>query len=540
MTRLYPYSLLPVLSVAALLFFTAVLRGRRALGLTMYCLAIALWSGMLALIWIPSLAIVGERFAAIGSLIAATYLHAAYDVMRQRSYRLVWLAYATAIVLTLAGVFRPGLLYGPMAQTRGPLFWPAMGLAIFAAIIPLAQLHRAYRVAPPADRGSLRRLGFAGALCYLGGMGNAVLLAHGSAVPWGMLLVLASLLVLANVIVEYEPPAERKLLERSLLYSAVAAFLSAGFLFGVMSLMSGSDPLLTQYRVGALFLLFLAALAFEPIRQQLQEAIARIMVKGRAPAAHVARALERQEEIAEHARRLAEIGALTSAVAHEVRNPLGVLSAHLKLLARNGTEPETVADMQEQIDRAARFVEDLLTYGRPRPLELRLIDAVPLLELAVSTAKTGLGLDTKDVEVEVATKEEILIEADQAQLSQLLVILLDNAFLAVLDAPTKKIRVSASASGDSVGIAIEDSGKGVPLELRDRLFEPFVTSRKREGKRPGTGLGLAIARGIAERHHGTISADRSDSLGGARFVVSVPKVQPVLATTESIAERTRT
>jgi signal transduction histidine kinase len=532
MTFLYPYSLLPVLSVAALLFFTAVRRGRRAAGLTMYCLSIALWSGMLALIWIPSLAIVGERFAAIGSLIAATYLHAAYDVMRQRSYRLVWLAYAAALLLTLAGVLRPGLLYGPMAQTRGPFFWPAMALAVMAAVIPLRQLYRAYRVAPPADRGSLRRLGFAGALCYLGGMGNAVLLAHGRALPWGMLLVLASLLVLANVIVEYEPPAERKLLERSLLYSAVAAFLSAGFLFGVMSLMSGTDPLLTQFRIGALFLLFLAALAFEPIRQQLQEAIAKFVVKGRAPAAHVARALERQEEIAEHSRRLAEIGALTSAVAHEVRNPLGVLSAHLKLLARSGTAPENVADMQEQIDRAARFVEDLLTYGRPRPLELRLLDAVPLLELAVSTARNGLGLDARHVEVEVVRgNDEILIEADQAQLSQLLVILLDNAFLAVLDAEHKKIRVGATIANDRVALAIEDSGRGVPPEVEDRLFEPFVTSRKREGPRPGTGLGLAIARGIAERHHATITADRSESLGGARFVLSLPKVQPVLATT---------
>jgi hypothetical protein len=64
MSFLYPYSLLPVLSVGTLLFFTAVRQGRRALGLTMYCLSIMLWSGMLALIWIPKLAIIGERFAA--------------------------------------------------------------------------------------------------------------------------------------------------------------------------------------------------------------------------------------------------------------------------------------------------------------------------------------------------------------------------------------------------------------------------------------------------------------------------------------------
>ncbi len=529
---LYPYSLLPVLSVGALLFFTAIRRGARTLGLALYCLSIVLWSGMLALIWVPSLATIGERFAAIGSLIAATFLHAAYDVMRQRSRRLVWLAYAAAAVLTLAGVLRPGLLYGPMAMTRGPLFWPAMGLAVVAAVIPLLQLYRAYLTAPPADRGPLRRLGLAGALCYVGGMGNAILLSHGHALPWGMLLVLASLLILANVIREYEPPAERKLLERSLLYSAVAAFVSAGFLFGVMSLMTGTDPLLAQYRIGALFLVFLAALAFEPIRQQLQELIARTMIRDRAPAAHVARALERQEVIAEQAQRLAEIGALASAVAHEVRNPLGVLSAHLKLLARAGTAAEAVADMQEQIDRAARFIEDLLSYGRPRPLELRLIDAMPTIQLALSTARRGLGFDADDVDATVAGGEALLLEADQAQISQALVILLDNAFLAVAGAPDKKIRISTSVTAERIGIAVEDSGDGIPAEVQDRLFEPFVTSRKREGPRPGTGLGLAIARGIVERHHGAISADRSEALGGARFVLSLPKVQPVLATAD--------
>jgi signal transduction histidine kinase len=533
MSFLYPYSLLPVLSVATLLFFTSVRQGRRALGLALYCLSIMLWSGMLALIWIPSLALIGERFAAIGSLISATYLHAAYDVMRLRSHRLVWFAYACAVMLTLAGVFSPGLLYGPMAQTRGPFFWPAMGLAIMAAMVPLAQLYRAYRIAPPADRGSLRRLGLAGALCYAGGMGNAVLLAHGRPLPWGMLLVLASLLVLANVMREYEPPAEKKLLERSLLYSAVAAFLSAGFLFGVMWLLGGTDPLLTQFRLGALLLLFLAALAFEPIRMQLQELIAGSVVKDRAPAAHVARALERQEEIAEHAQRLAEIGALASAVAHEVRNPLGVLSAHLKLLARSGTAKDTVADMQEQIDRAARFIDDLLTYGRPRALELRLLDVVATVQLALSTARQGLGFDAGDVATEVIPEApELLIEADQAQLSQVLVILLDNAFLAVAGASEKRIHVHATASGDRVEIAIEDSGTGVPPEIVERLFQPFVTSRKREGPRPGTGLGLAIARGIVERHHGSITAARSQSLGGACFRLSLPKVQPVLASTD--------
>ena len=83
-----------------------------------------------------------------------------------------------------------------------------------------------------------------------------------------------------------------RLLERSLLYSALAAVLSAGFLFGVLTLMAGTgQPFLTEYRLGALFLLVLAALAFEPVRQQLQEWLGRRLLKGRAAASELAEAM---------------------------------------------------------------------------------------------------------------------------------------------------------------------------------------------------------------------------------------------------------
>lgn len=75
---------------------------------------------------------------------------------------------------------------------------------------------------------------------------------------------------------------------------------------------------------------------------------------------------------------------------------------------------------------------------------------------------------------------------------------------------------------------VEDNGPGIAPELLPRLFQPFVTGRKREGPRPGTGLGLAIARGIVERHGGRITAGRAES-GGARFEVELPRAQTVMA-----------
>ena len=295
MGALYPYSLIPVLSVSTLLFFTAVRRGLRSPGLALYCLAVAVWSATLMMIWIPGWATIGERGAAIGAFVAATYLHAAYDATRQRSYRLVFIAYATAAGLTLAGILQPGLLYGTRAMIRGPLFWPGMALAIVAATIPLVALAQAYRMTPAPDRAPLRWLFLSGVLSYGGGLANAVLLSAARPSPFPMLGVLASLFLIANVIRALEPFDERRVLERSLLYAAVAAFLSAGFLFGVMQLVALSpQAAIGQYRLGAFFLLCMAALAFEPLRQHLQEVLTRSISPDRASATALSKASPRR------------------------------------------------------------------------------------------------------------------------------------------------------------------------------------------------------------------------------------------------------
>src|SRR5204863_2614607 len=113
------------------------------------------------------------------------------------------------------------------------------------------------------------------------------------------------------------------------------------------------------------------------------------------------------------------------------------------------------------------------------------------------------------------------------QLMQVLIILLDNALLALADAPKKTLRVRSAADGDAVRLLIEDSGPGSAKEVEARLFQPSVTNRPREASRAGTGLGLAIAKSIVERHHGKITAGKS-SLGGAELEVILPKVQPVV------------
>ncbi|MFW5967709.1 MAG: sensor histidine kinase [Persicimonas sp.] len=533
MSPLYAYSLVPVLCVALLLFFTAALRADDSRGLAAYCLATAVWALSLLFIFIEPLAWLGRHLAASGAFVVAAYLHAAYEFTERRSYRLVWFAYAAAAVFTAVGAIFPGVLYDPVNLSAGPYFWETMALAMGAASVPMIALGATYRrESDPQRRRQVAGLLLAGLLGYAGAWTNAVLLAYGEARPWGLWGVLASLFVLAGVVRMRLRATERRVMERSLSYGAMTAFLSAGFLFGVVTLMSESgEPLIGDYRLGALFLAAMAALAFEPLRQHLQEVIGRRVFTDQAATTDLAEALADREKEADQAKRLAELGTFTSAIAHEVRNPLGVLSACLKVVERaDDVDEETVAEMRDQIERASDFLDELLAYGRPRELELRTFALSDVLELAYTSARRGLDGVAEDVELELDLADgPVVIEADQSQLTQVFVILFENALLALDDHQGAAIRVGARQDEQRVVIELEDDGPGLPEELEGRLFEPFVTGRKRDGPKTGTGLGLAIARRIVERHDGAIEAGASDELGGARFRIELPLYQNVLA-----------
>lgn len=380
----------------------------------------------------------------------------------------------------------------------------------------------------------------AGVICYIGAWTNALLLSRGHALPYGLLLVLASLLVIAKIIAHFQPALDRRLLDRSLLFSSLMALLWSAYLFGLLSVIDlQASSLLGQYRLGALFLLAMAALAFEPLRLHIQQRLGGwLFGQQRLHAEQLAHALSEQEQRADHLARQAELGAFTSAIAHEVRNPLGVLQAHMKLLELDGVDEDTLEPMRAQIARASHFLDELLSYGRPRALSVRAVELDALLELARSSALMGRDAlaPSVNVDIEYDPLAPKTLEADQAQLLDLWIILIDNAILATLHVPEPHIVIRIAPSPPMMTMTIEDSGAGIPAEILERLFEPFVTSRPRSTQTKGTGLGLAIAQGIARRHGGQLRADQSSRFGGARFTLTLPITQPLLVTATSAAD----
>ncbi|WP_437277594.1 ATP-binding protein [Sorangium sp. So ce375] len=232
-----------------------------------------------------------------------------------------------------------------------------------------------------------------------------------------------------------------------------------------------------------------------------------------------------------NAERLAAIGKMAAHVTHEIRNPLSSIGLNLELLeeevarASAADTPDAelrpvmkesaqlVTAIRAEVDRLSRIAEQYLSVARrPRPrLEPeRVDDLVQELVAFVRPELDRAGVAVR-VEVEDAGPEILL---DESQIRQALLNLLRNAREAMPKGG--EIVVSVSFSSGAATIAVDDTGPGVPEELRASIFDPFFTTKQR-----GTGLGLAVTRDIIEAHGGTISCEPREA-GGTRFRIALP------------------
>jgi signal transduction histidine kinase len=228
------------------------------------------------------------------------------------------------------------------------------------------------------------------------------------------------------------------------------------------------------------------------------------------------RALERAREGQIRAERLATIGQLSAMVAHEVRNPLGILRGQLELTReRTSTQEDRsrLDDMLEEVHRINGVTEEFLSLARDTPLDLSPCDLSGLIE-EVSRAARSMPI-ARDAVIETAvTGGPLNLQADREKLRRVLLNLILNAIQAA-GGPVR-IRIEARRELSGVKVRVSDDGPGVPRELAQTLFEPFVGARS-----GGSGLGLAVARQIILRHGGKIGLEESHG-SGATFLISLP------------------
>jgi signal transduction histidine kinase len=221
--------------------------------------------------------------------------------------------------------------------------------------------------------------------------------------------------------------------------------------------------------------------------------------------------------------RLAALGELSASIAHEVRNPLGVIFNSVgslrRLLNLQGDAALLLDIVSEEADRLNRMVSDLLDYSRPAQPALQPVPLQPLFEEAIASARQQAGPGAEGVAAIVRVAEDATtVRADARLLRQALVNLFLNALQATM--PQKgRLEVRASrgmADGPPYAeIVVQDSGPGIPADVIEKIFQPFFTT-----KATGTGLGLAVVRRIVEGHGGSIEVGRISP--GAEFRLRLP------------------
>jgi signal transduction histidine kinase len=212
---------------------------------------------------------------------------------------------------------------------------------------------------------------------------------------------------------------------------------------------------------------------------------------------------------------------------HELRTPAAIIRASAEVLQREGhvdaAGAPLAADIVEESARLGRLVAELLTLASADARGLALQrERLDLAALAGDTVRATSALAAEhDVRLTVAAPAAVLIDGDRDRLTQLLVVLLDNA---IGHSPSgAAVEVNVEARGSSAVLAVRDHGPGVPEADRARIFEPFMRSAAaRQRGAGGSGLGLAIARSIAVAHGGQIDVEDAAG-GGARFVMTLAR-----------------
>jgi two-component system NtrC family sensor kinase len=223
--------------------------------------------------------------------------------------------------------------------------------------------------------------------------------------------------------------------------------------------------------------------------------------------------------------KLAAIGKLSAGVAHEILNPLNILSMRLQILEMmeplSGDGMEALKICKVQIERIVKITRGMSQFSRITTRHRDLWNLNHIIEYIINLSRPRLKLE--DVRVNLDMYSDMpSIQVDKFRIEQVILNLLNNAIDAMNGKSAKILNVTTtvdSRGGREIAkVIFSDTGAGIKPENMDRLFEPFFTTKDPD---KGTGLGLSICFGIVQDHDGTIRAENNKE-GGATFIIELP------------------
>jgi two-component system NtrC family sensor kinase len=274
--------------------------------------------------------------------------------------------------------------------------------------------------------------------------------------------------------------------------------------------------------------------SFNKMSERLEQARTELENWGRTLEAKVeekTRELERTRDQMVFAEKMASLGKLAAIVAHEINNPLAGILVYTKLVRRKLTKlkpegkpedglgelDETLATMEAETARCGDIVRNLLLFSRRRESERGPCELNEILERTVKLVQHQADLAGVRTKLDLGT-DIPTATCDAAQIQQAMLAMVMNGIEAMPDGGDLTVRTRYRTEPREVVVEVQDTGIGIPDEVRQKIFEPFF-STKHEGK--GTGLGLSVLYGIIQEHEGRIDVDSTPGKG-TTFRINLP------------------
>ncbi len=209
------------------------------------------------------------------------------------------------------------------------------------------------------------------------------------------------------------------------------------------------------------------------------------------------KALESQAELR---KRLSSLGEMSAGIAHELKNPLGVIAGYTKLLSKkvDSSLAPIVDSISKEVDVMDRIILDFLSFAKPVEMNKTRIDIYSLLQECIS----NVVKEESNIKINLGIDKTAVISGDEILLRQAFTNLIQNAVDSMKEGGN--LDFVAAIKGEQIQIKVTDTGHGIPEKLKDKIFLPFYTTKEK-----GTGLGLAIVHKIIISHGGSITVESS-------------------------------
>jgi len=220
--------------------------------------------------------------------------------------------------------------------------------------------------------------------------------------------------------------------------------------------------------------------------------------------------------------KIASVAQLAAGIAHEINNPLGIIINYITLLKRKNLDndgSEKLKKMEKELNRIAEIISSLLSFSKLRQATLKKVNLVSIIDDVVILINHKIIAKRINL-IWHNNIKEVFIMGNENRIKQVLINLLVNSIEAVLAGGKIKIKLHIDKLENQVVISIIDNGYGIPDNIKDKIFDPFFSSKVSKNN---TGLGLAICKQIIESHHGHILCDNKEQ--ETSFNVTLPMIK---------------